>query len=156
MWIMWCWLSFSNLHTFGPYNNLADHSVFDYIGLSLFYLHNTDRVQYDVQFLCEDTDMHKDVVTGVQQSISENYKVTEKYITDDTNVDSTVVHVYKDLCFDHTLAFVTQPSSLLIVFHSSPVNMRDSQAYLSLVSDILSSGLPNQRAVCVPMPSAFK
>ena len=33
--------------------------------------------------------------------------------------------------------------------------MNDHQAYLSLVTNILSSGLPNYRSVCVPLPSVF-
>ena len=33
--------------------------------------------------------------------------------------------------------------------------MNDCQAYLKLVSDVLSSGLPNYRSVRVPLPSIF-
>ena len=50
---------------------------------------------------------------------------------------------------------MTQPSSIFIVFHSLPLDMQDSEAYLSLVSDVLSSGLPNYRSVRVPLPSVF-
>ena len=57
--------------------------------------------------------------------------------------------------FDYDLGFVTQSSTQNIVFNSTPLDMNDQQAYPSLVSDVLSSGLPNYRSVRVPLPSVF-
>ena len=57
--------------------------------------------------------------------------------------------------FDYDLGFVTQHSFPSIVFNCTPLGMNDHQAYLSLVSDILSSGLPYYCTVHVPLPSVF-
>ena len=41
------------------------------------------------------------------------------------------------------------------MFSSTPLDMNDHQAYLSLVSDILSSGLPYYHSMRIPLPSVF-
>ena len=150
----------SYLHRFGPYNNFKDRCVHNYIGLPLFYLCNTDQIYSDAQLLCEVGDKRElNIITCVedvkQPVITDNHNVAERRVSNDENVGSTVVYNNRNLCFDHTLGFVTQQSSSFIASHTAPLNMQDSKAYLSLVSDILSSGLPNYHSVHVPLPSAF-
>ena len=64
-------------------------------------------------------------------------------------------HVNKVDQFNYDLGFVTQTSTQIIAFNSTPLDMTDHKAYLSLVSEILASGLPNYHSVRVPLPSVF-
>ena len=57
--------------------------------------------------------------------------------------------------FNYDLGFVTQSSTQKIAFNSTPLDMKDHKAYLSLVSNILAFGLPNYRSVRVLLPSVF-
>ena len=81
--------------------------------------------------------------------------IPEECVNKDDNVNSASMYINKQLCFDHTLDFVAQPSSIFIASYISPLDMQDSQAYLSLVSDVLSSGVPNYRSIRAPLPSFF-
>ena len=85
----------------------------------------------------------------------ETCNAVDNYQSEDGDVVLPVPHVNKELNFDYALGFITPLSVPFIASHTSPVNMHDCQAYLSLVSDILSSGLPHYSAVSVPLPSVL-
>ena len=91
----------------------------------------------------------------IYNTSDETCEVTDNHQSEDGDVILPVTHVNKELTFDDTLVFVTLPLVPFIASHSSPVDMNDCQAYLSLVSDVLSSGLPNYLADRVPIPSVF-
>ena len=74
---------------------------------------------------------------------------------DKSNVINALLECNKPVNFNYTLGFVTPPATNFIAPHSTPIDMNDCQAYLQLVSDVLSSGLPNYRSVRVPLQSVF-
>ena len=56
--------------------------------------------------------------------------------------------------FNYNIGFVTQPSTQN-AFNSKPIDMAVHEAYLSLVSQILATDLPNYYSLRVPLPSVF-
>ena len=74
---------------------------------------------------------------------------------DTSNVMDVSLECNKPVNFNYTLGFVTPPATNFIASNSTPIDMNDCQAYLQLVSDVLSSGLPNYRSVRVPLQSVF-
>ena len=85
----------------------------------------------------------------------ETLKVSNNHQSEDGDFVSPVTHTNKELNFDDTLGFDTPPSVPFIASHSSPVDINDCQAYLSLVSDVLSFCLSNYYTVRVPLPLVF-
>ena len=133
------------MHRNGPYNNLKDRFVQSFVGLPLFTLYD-DHVCNNIQI--------SSTVPDVTIS-DETCKKVRAHQSEDGEESLPVTCVNKSLQFDYTLGFVTTPSLPFITSHSSPIDMNDGQAYLALVSDVLSSGLPNYRSVRVPLPSVF-
>ena len=79
--------------------------------------------------------------------------VSENQVNESGNLCAQVNKVDK---FNYNIGFVTQPSTQMNVFNSKPIDMTDHEAYLSLVSQILATCLPNYRSLRVPLPSVFK
>ena len=111
----------THLHRCGPYNNIRDRSVYSYIDLPLFSLYNVNQCDFDVQFLCGSfAERELETSRCVKSVLTESCDIAEKCANKKEDVNLTSIHTNKQLCFDYTLGFVTQPSSLSIVSHSSP------------------------------------
>ena len=115
------------------------------MGLPLFILHNAQ--------LCNNVEISP-TVSDVTMS-DETCKKVQAHQSEDGEENLPVTHVNKSSQFDYTLGFVTTPSLPFIASHSIPIDMNDCQAYLALVSDVLSLGLPNYHSIRVPLPSVF-
>ena len=162
------------IHSQGPYGNLQDHLINSFIGVPLISLCK-----------CHLNDISDNAIASVDLSksrgVTHETRVYSKDVFDPKNRDLLVNHdnvhtdyesyrfsgdfdmqshlqfnpVNKVQPFNYDLGFVTQPSTQIIASNSTSINMNDQEAYLSLVSDILSSGLPNYHAIRVPLPSIF-
>ena len=59
------------------------------------------------------------------------------------------------ISFDKYMGFVTEPTMYCNLSAQLPLNMNDPQYYLRVVDLTSASGLPNYKAVRIPLPSAF-
>ena len=120
----------THLHRCGPYNNIRDRFVYSYIGLPLFFLHNVSPCDFHIQLSCDSLAQLERDVTGCinnrQPVVTENCDIAKKCVNKDDNVNSASMYINKQLCFDHTLGFFTQPSSIFIVSYSSPLDKQHS------------------------------
>ena len=102
---------------------MKGQAVLKYIGVPLFHISNT---------LC------------VQQKINDRSCVTSLSQSEMLN---------KTSIFDGNISFIIGPSMPVEGKESEPLDMNDSEAYLTAISDI--SGLPNYHGREIPLPSVF-
>ena len=57
--------------------------------------------------------------------------------------------------FDKYLGFVTEPTMSCNLPAQPPLDINDASSYLRAVDLISESGLPNYKAVRIPLPSTF-
>ena len=122
------------MHLYGPYSNVFDRNVVQYIGLPLLNLKH---------ILCGEPNVstrksHNVVVSGHQESWSPECS------------ENKVVNL-----FDKNVGFVIDKSQLVDLPCNTPLDMDDPTAYLKVVDRVLASKLPNYRKVRIPLPSGF-
>ena len=126
-----------NLHSFGPYGNLRDKKVLQFIGCPLVKVQSVNSLW------------------GGDRSGSRVVK--EKVHVHRSHQESwspTVNTVNKD-SFDSNIGFITESTSCLALPVKAPVNIADPREYLDLASAVEASGVPNYKGMRVPLPSSF-
>ena len=127
-----------NLHNRGPYGNLKDLKVLEFVGLPLVKL-CTCTTTCDSYDHCNDS------------------KLKEKPHNDEElHKESRSSMVFnKDIPFNYKIGFVTQPTSCLYTGFTRKLQAHNPQEYLQAVTDILSSGRCNHAGERIRLPSAF-
>ena len=165
------------LHIFGPYSNMRDRILQSFVGVPYFRFHmqtcyNMDcSTQFNVQFrdeTCKNVSCFNNAIdvqsnSNVEVSSGSHHEILTDESESSVNLQAgkgddkdVLSDCNKPVNFNYALGFVTSPSKNFIAPHSTPIDMNDCQAYLQLVSDVLSSGLPNYHSVRVPLQSVFK
>ena len=116
------------MHQYGPYNNLLDSKVTDFIGVLLLSLTHTGTT------CCNEIKRHN------QGSYQENRS------------PSVIEHKVK---FQRNIGFVIHNTRLSYSPASPSVDATNKSAYLDLVQRVVRSGVPNYVGVRVPLPSVF-
>ena len=119
-----------NLHSFGPYGNMRDRKVLQFIGYPLVKFHSVNLLWGgDCRGSCavkEKVHMHR----SHQESWSPSVNIVNK--------DS----------FDNNIGFITESTSFLALPVNSPVNMADPHEYIGLQVQLNPQGFPITKA-CV-------
>ena len=124
------------MHLYGPYANLCDLHVAQFIGIPLF------KLQLNVKLCGGDRCEVKPAVEAVS--------VHRSHQESGSPVDSK-----NKVKFDNTLGFATNNTVCSDLPINASVDINDPVAYLQLASDIKASGVPNHRGMHVPLPSTF-
>ena len=124
------------MHLYGPYANLCDLHVAQFIGIPLV------KLQLNVKLCGGDRCEVKPAV--------EAFFVHRSHQESGSPVDSK-----NKVKFDNTLGFVTNNTVCSDLPIYASVDIHDTVAYLQLPSDIKASGIPNHRGMRVPLPSTF-
>ena len=122
------------LHDRGPYGNLIDLKVFDFV---VKFCDST--TQCDSYNHCNDFEVEQRV---------HNYEELHK-----ESRPSMVLN--KDVLFDHNIGFVTELTSCLHTGFSRELQANDQDEYFQAVTDILSSGRCNYAGERISLPSVF-
>ena len=116
------------MHQYGPFNNLCDCKILDFIGIPLLALTQTGATSYN------DTQRHN------QGSYQESR--------------SPSVIKYK-VKFQKNIGFVTSNTGLSCSPASPAVDSSNKGAYLDLVDRVVRSGVPNYKGIRATLPSGF-
>ena len=128
----------SEFHKFGPYGNLKDVHVLDYIGVPLFNL-------------CVNPSL-----CGEAQSIGMHSQVVHINTFQRTHHESrSPMSFVNKVAFNRSVGFVCPDSFCDEILTTKTVNMCNSSDYLQLVSRVLDSGRPNCKGEHVPLASSF-
>ena len=129
--------SLSHLHKRGPYGNLKDIHVSDFIGLPLFNLHTS-------LLLC-----------GEDQGIdTHSHVVNNTFIRTHQESRSPKLAANK-VIFNRSVGFVCEDTECNTVLTCDTVDMCCPAYYLHVVSQVLESGCPNYKGRRVPLASSF-
>ena len=127
-------------HSFGPYGNLRDKLVTQFVGVLLI------RVK-----CCLPPTLRGDGYKSEGNFGNPNLKPHQE------SWPSTVVETVNknNILFNRNVGFVSSNTDLVNAPKKSPVDMNDMQAYLKVASAVLTSGVPNYKDVWVPLISIF-
>ena len=125
------------MHKRGPYGNLKDIHVYDFIGLPLFNLHTS-------LLLC-----------GEDQGIdTHSHVVNNTFIRTHQESRSPKLAANK-VIFNRSVGFVCEDAECNTVPTCETVDMCCPAYYLHVVSQVLESGCPNYKGRRVPLASSF-
>ena len=122
------------MHKWGPYNNVVDKKVSQCVGSPLLLFSPVLKAE---------SVMNATIGSGGLSDHQESWSPTSR----ENNKDI--------IPFDKYMGFVTEPTMYCNLPAQLPLDMNDPQSYLRAVDLISASGLPNYRAVRIPLPSAF-
>ena len=122
------------MHRWGPYNNVVDKKVSQFIGSPLLLFSSVQKGESGV---------NATTVSGCPPDHQESWSPTSC----ENNKNNTL--------FDKYLDFVTEPTVYCNLPAQLPLDMNDPESYLRAVDLISASGLPNYKAARIPLPSAF-
>ena len=122
------------MNTWEPYNNVLDKKVRQFVGCPLILVSPVQKGEPPLNVY---------TVSSSHVGHQDSWSPTSR----DTNKGNTL--------FDKNLGFVTDASQLCNLPSQTPLDMKDPQAYFRAVDLVLQSGLPNYKAVRIPLPSAF-
>ena len=128
----------SEFHKYGPYGNLKDVHVLDYIGVPLFNLCSSFSLCGEVQGI----DMHSQVV-----DINTSNRTHQE--------SRSPMSVINKVSFNRSIDFVCSNTLCDVLPTSKATDMCNSSEYLQLVSQVLDSGCPNYRGKRVLLTSSF-
>ena len=128
------YLLICNMHKWGPYNNVVDKSVVQFIGLPLLLFSAVQKGESVI---------HATTVSGFPLDHQESWSPTSC----ENNKDYIV--------FDKYLGFVTEPTMYYNLPVQLPLDINNHESYLQAVDLISASGHPNYKAVTIPLRSAF-
>ena len=126
-----------NLHSFGPYGNMRDRKVLQFIGYPL--------VQFQSVNLLWGGDRRGSC--AVKEKVHMHRSHQESW--------SPPVNIVNKDSFDNNIGFITESTSFLALPVNLPVNMADPHEYIGLASAVKASGVPNYKGLRVPLPSSF-
>ena len=129
--------SIFHLHKRGPYGNLKDIHVYDFIGLPLFNLHTS-------LLLC-----------GEDQGINTHSNVVKNTFTRTHQESRSPKLAANKINFNRSVGFVCEDTECNILPTCETVDMRCSADYLHVVSQVLELGCPNYKGRRVPLASSF-
>ena len=122
------------MHRWGPYNNVVDKRVTQFIGAPLMFFSTVQKGESVV---------NAPTLSGCLADQKESWSP----ISCENNKECVM--------FDKYLGFVTEPTVCCNLPVQTPLDMNDASSYLQAVDLILESGLPNYKAVRIPLPSTF-
>ena len=125
------------LHKRGPYGNLKDIHVYDFIGLPLLNLHTSP-------LLC-----------GEDQGINTHANVVKNTCTRTHQESRSPKSAVNKIMFNRSVGFVCKDTECNILPACDTVDMPCSADYLHVVSQVLQSGGPNYKGRRVPLASSF-
>ena len=128
------------IHSFGPYGNVKDKLICQYIGVPLIKIHTC---AYPT--LWGDGNMSKgDTVSESPLPHQESWSP----VVDESGNKNSVI-------FDRNMGFVSCNTEYIKAPARSPVEVTDTEAYLKVASAVRHSGVPNYQSVRIPISSSF-
>ena len=127
----------SHLYKHGPYGNLKDIHVYDFIGLPLLNLHTSP------------------VLCGEDQGINTHANVVENTFTRTHQESRSPKLAVNKIMFNRSVGFVCKDTECNNLPACDTVDMRCSADYLHVVSQVLQSGCPNYKGRRIPLASSF-
>ena len=122
------------MHRWGPYNNVVDKKVTQFIGAPLMYVSTVQKGE---------SVGNASTLSGCRADHQESWSPSSC----DNNKEC--------IMFDKYLGFVTEPTVSCNLPAQPPLDINNASSYLRAVDLILESGLPNYKAVRIPLPSTF-
>ena len=133
-------LSILKLHGRGPYSNLRDVQIQDFIGVPFIKI-NTD---------CKET------LCGEEQTLFKSKDSEHKSHQESWSPELTNICINKsDIYIDRNMGFVTANTINSDLPSSLPIDKSDTKAYLQVVDLVLRSGVPSYKGVRIPLPFSF-
>ena len=122
-----------NMHLFGPYNNVYDRKISQFIGVPFVKLNHK----------------HKG------ESFNTDSLVTDPMLDHQESWSPMCTENKNAVQFDKHIGFVTNKTILSNLPCSLPVDMNDPSAYLRAVDLVVASGVPNYKCARIPLTSGF-
>ena len=125
---------FFAMHRWGPYNNVVDKKVTQFIGAPLMFFSTVQKGE---------SVGNASTLSGCRADHQESWS------------PSSCENNKECIMFDRYLGFVTEPTVCCNLPAQPPLDINNASSYLRAVDLILESGLPNYKAVRIPLPSTF-
>ena len=128
-------LVYTTMHFYGPYNNVYDRKISQFIGVPFVKL----KLSHKRKGESSNTD------SLVMEPMLDHQESWSPLCNENKN----------DVQFDKNIGFVTNKTKLSNLPCNFPVDMSDSSAYLRAADLVLSSGLPNYKSAHIPLASGL-
>ena len=124
--------SILKIHSFGPYGNVKDKLICQYIGVPLIKIHT-----------CAYPTLWGDGNVSKGDTVSESplpHQESWSPVVDESGNKNSVI-------FDRNMGFVSCNTEYIKAPTRSPVEVTDTEAYLEVASAVRASGVPNYQSV---------
>ena len=121
------------MHLFGPYNNVYDRKISQFIGVPFVKLNHKQK----------------------GESVNTDSLVTDPMLDHQESWSPMCTENKNAIQFDKHIGFVTNETTLSNLPCGFPVDMNDSAAYLRAVDLVVASGVPNYKCARIPLTSGF-